>query len=134
MRRRGAAAVEFALCLPPMVLIVGGIIDLSTFLTTQQIVSRAARDGARVGSAVIEGASPTGAQIEAQASAQAGLLLGEAGLPCGSGCTVAADWVDIDGVMFVRVGIEYPYQPFVGLSTFLSDSVNVQFTMMTQQQ
>jgi Flp pilus assembly protein TadG len=134
MRRRGAAAVEFALCLPPIVLIVGAIIDLSSFLTLQQVVSRAARDGARVGSTVIEGATATGVEIEADAMAQADLLLTEAGLPCDADCSITAEWVDVDGVMYVRVAISYPYDPFVGLSTFLSDSVNVQFTMMTQQQ
>lgn len=132
--RRGAAALEFALCLPAFVLVMAAIIDLSTYLSVVQIASRAARDGARVGSTVIEGDSPTGDEIEAAAVEQAVLLLDESGHLCAAGCDVTANWIDIEGVDYVRVDITYPYEPLVGLSTFLSDSVTTQFTMMTQQQ
>ncbi|MDP2310075.1 MAG: pilus assembly protein [Pseudomonadota bacterium] len=134
IRRRGSAALEFALCLPIFVLIVAAIADLSTFVAVVQLASRAARDGARVGSTVIEGATPNGDLIEAEAIEHVELLLAEAGRPCGAGCTVQAEWLDIEGRMFVRVRVEYPYEPLVGLSTFLSDNVRAEFTMMTQQQ
>lgn len=132
--RRGSAALEFALCLPAFVLVVAAIVDLSTYLTIMQLASRAARDGARVGSTVIEGGTPTGDEIEAASIEQAELLLLEAGHPCLSGCTLNAIWLDIEGVDYVRVEVQYPYEPLVGLSTFLSDNVSTQFTMMTQQQ
>jgi hypothetical protein len=132
--RRGSAAVEFALCLPIFVLIVAGIVDLSSFVSVVQLASRAARDGARIGSTVIEGATPTGDLIEDESIEHVQLLLAEAGSPCGAGCEVLADWVDIDGQMFVRVHVEYPYEPIVGISAFLSDRVTAEFTMMTQQQ
>lgn len=134
LARRGSAALEFALCLPVAVLIVAGIADLSTFVSVVQLASRAARDGARIGSTVIEGDDPTGDQIEADAVEHVELLLAEAGRPCGTGCAVSANWIDIDGQMFVRVLVEYPYEPMVGLTRFLSDEVRAEFTMMTQQQ
>jgi len=46
-RERGAAAVEMALVLPLLLLIVGGIIDFGRFFYTQNIVVNAAREGAR---------------------------------------------------------------------------------------
>lgn len=46
-RERGAAAVEMALILPLLLLIVGGIVDFGRFFYTQNIVVNAAREGAR---------------------------------------------------------------------------------------
>lgn len=47
-RERGAAAVEFALILPLMILLLAGIIDFGRFFYTQNIVVNAAREGARM--------------------------------------------------------------------------------------
>ncbi len=44
---RGAAAVEFALVLPLLVLLVFGIIDFGRMLTTKITLTEAAREGAR---------------------------------------------------------------------------------------
>lgn len=44
---RGAAAVEFALLLPVMLLIIFGIIDFGRMLNAQISVNEAAREGAR---------------------------------------------------------------------------------------
>jgi Flp pilus assembly protein TadG len=47
-RERGAAAVEFALLLPVLLLIVGGIVDFGRFFYTQNITVNASREGARM--------------------------------------------------------------------------------------
>lgn len=61
MRRRrsddGAAAVEFALLLPILLLLVFGIVDFSLLLNTQLNLTEAAREGARAESL---GADPIG--------------------------------------------------------------------------
>jgi hypothetical protein len=133
-RRAGAAALEFALCLPIILVILGGVADLSQFVSLLQIVSRATRDGARIGSVKIEGATPTGDLIEADSIAHAYLLLAEAGYPCGADCSVTAQWEALDDAMFVRVRVEYPYEPYVGLTRFLADNATAEFVMLTQQQ
>ena len=46
-RDRGAAAVEFALVLPVLLLILFGIIDFGRMLNAQLTVNEAAREGAR---------------------------------------------------------------------------------------
>ena len=45
--QEGAAAVEFALCLIPLLLILGGIIDFGLFCNMQMTISSASRAGAR---------------------------------------------------------------------------------------
>jgi Flp pilus assembly protein TadG len=45
---RGAAAVEFALCLPLLLLLVFGIIDFGRALNAQLTLTQAAREGVRL--------------------------------------------------------------------------------------
>lgn len=55
--RRGVAAVEFALTAPLLFLVVFGLIEVGRALMVQQLLSNAARDGARsaiLGSATVE--------------------------------------------------------------------------------
>ena len=46
-REEGVAAVEFALCLFPLLLILGGIIDFGLFCNMQLTITSASRAGAR---------------------------------------------------------------------------------------
>jgi len=57
--RRGAAMIEFALCLPILLLLVFSIIELGRALMVHQILTNGAREGARL--AVIPGS--TDAQV-----------------------------------------------------------------------
>ncbi len=45
--QEGSAAVEFALCLLPLLLIVGGILDYGHFWYMQSVLATASREGAR---------------------------------------------------------------------------------------
>ncbi|GAA2198747.1 TadE/TadG family type IV pilus assembly protein [Sinomonas flava] len=47
-RERGAAAVEFALVLPVLILLLLGIVDYGRLFNAQQTLTYAARSGARV--------------------------------------------------------------------------------------
>ncbi|WP_347351559.1 TadE/TadG family type IV pilus assembly protein [Intrasporangium sp.] len=46
-RTRGAAAVEFALVLPLMLAVIGGVVDFGRAFYTQVVLTNAAREGAR---------------------------------------------------------------------------------------
>ena len=52
---RGAAAVEFAIVLPIFLMLVFGAIDFGYYLYVTEIVTNAAREGARAGSVVALG-------------------------------------------------------------------------------
>lgn len=47
-RERGAAAVEFAIILPLLILVVAGIIDMGRLFYAEIIAANAAREGARM--------------------------------------------------------------------------------------
>ena len=61
LRERGAAAVEFALILPVLLILVGGVIDFGRLYYTQIQLANAARDGVRLAAL---GATYTTAQIQ----------------------------------------------------------------------
>src|SRR6185312_11491700 len=46
-RERGAAAVEFALVLPVLLMLIFGIIDFGRMLAAKIVITEAAREGAR---------------------------------------------------------------------------------------
>ena len=56
-RRRGAAAVEFALVAPVFFVLLFGMIEYGRAVMVEQIITNAAREGARV--AIISGATTT---------------------------------------------------------------------------
>ncbi len=133
-RRRGAAAVEFALTLPFLLLVVMGIIELSLLMHRAHQITRVARDACRIGSGVLEGVAPTGDEIEAAAIDHAEFALETLGVDCGAGCTIDATWYEDEGWMLLRVEVDVPYDPFTGLLPFLPDSTHCGFVMLTQQQ
>lgn len=135
--RRGAAALEFALVLPVLILLFGGIIELSLFISTFHRVNRVARDAARVGSIVIEGDEPDGSLIIEAAEEHANLALDAAELPCTGGCEVEASWeLDEDsGYYFIQVEVTYPYAGITNiLPELMEDGIRSQFSMVSQQQ
>jgi hypothetical protein len=54
-RRRGQSLVEFALILPPFLVILVGLIDFGFLFYTNMTLEYASREGARVGSALAQG-------------------------------------------------------------------------------
>jgi Flp pilus assembly protein TadG len=59
-RRRGAAAVEFAVVLPVFVILVFGMIEYGRMVMVQQVITNASREGAR--GAVLDGATTSSVQ------------------------------------------------------------------------
>ena len=57
-RDRGASAVEFALVLPMLLLMLGGVIDFGRYFYAEVIMSNAVREGARLTSIGSDDADP----------------------------------------------------------------------------
>src|SRR5690349_9007117 len=69
---RGASAVEFAIILPVLFLVIAGIVDFGRFFFLKIQLTNAAREGARM-AVVMPGPSPDpGPSITARAKAAAG--------------------------------------------------------------
>lgn len=68
---RGAELVEFALALPLLLVVLGGIVDFGLILQRQQVLTNAAREGARL--AVLPGYSTADVQARVSAYVAAGI-------------------------------------------------------------
>lgn len=64
LRRRGAAAIEFAVCLPMVLLITFGIIETCDAIFLKQSLILAAQEGARV--SVVPGATMTNVRFQTE--------------------------------------------------------------------
>jgi len=89
---RGAAAIEMALVLPLLMLVIFGIIDFGRLLNKQILLTEAARDGARVASF---GGNPTD-----RVRTIAGNDVDVATVPCPSTDSTGAD---------AQVTVTYPF-------------------------
>ncbi|MCU1596379.1 MAG: TadE family protein [Glaciihabitans sp.] len=88
---RGAAAVEFALILPLLVLLIMGLIEFSLLFNTQISLTNAAREGARVMAIHNDPALAKSATISAAASVQPAVSTGNITVSpstCTAGSTV----------------------------------------------
>lgn len=132
--RRGAAALEFALTLPVLIVVLGAVIELSLYISHFHQIQRASRDGARVGSITLEGADADGSLITSEAVDHATEVLESVGMPCDSKCNIEAEWLEFGDWMFVEVRVTYPYQSFTSIIPSLSEDTTATFRMLTQQQ
>jgi Flp pilus assembly protein TadG len=124
---RGAAAVEFALVLPLLLLLAFGIIDFGYMVNRAAVVNNAARDGAREGS--LHATSP---EIVAAATATLDGLPGATvtvtclkpdGTPCG------ADYdTDAAGGGTTVVTVTYVHEMITPIGSVFGESVDVSRT------
>ena len=114
--RRGSQAVEFALCLPILVLVFGGIIEYGLMFNQYLSVLSAARDGSRWG------ATPgvNGEDAEEEATEQVRDSLDMLGLSCSAQeenlgqCTITSELTDVEGLDAIKVLVEVEYVPITG--------------------
>jgi Flp pilus assembly protein TadG len=108
----GQAVIELALTLPLLLVIVMGIFDFGLMFQRYEVVTNAAREGARVG--VLPNYTPADAQARAQQYLTSG------GLSSASATIVAVPGQATFGspaktVSQVTVTVSYPYTyPFIG--------------------
>ncbi len=108
----GAAAVEFALVLPVLVLILGGIVEFGRAWNVRQVLTDAAREGARV--AVVNNTMPA-AQL--QALVKSTIL--DAGTRAGLNTDPAVLKIALTGIPNAAntpatVALDYEYDPLFG--------------------
>jgi Flp pilus assembly protein TadG len=94
----GAEVIEFALTLPLLLLVVLGIIEFGFLFQEYEVVTNAAREGARI--AVLPTYSADAASTQANVTARVNQYLSTAGLSTasatiygGSGCPGACTWL-----------------------------------------
>ncbi len=105
----GAAAVEFALVVIPLVLILFGIISYAYMFSVRQALTQAAAEGARA--AAVAQADPTAAGLAAVDNA----LEGNGRLTCGTNgltCTATPPTACRDGAKCVTVTVSLNYDTF----------------------
>lgn len=132
--RRGASAIEFALCLPFVVTLLGGIIDGGVHLATMHAVSRAARDGARIGSTSTEPFPATGNTIIANALIAANSSMRSAGFATTDFSTTATWTPDSNRLYWVTVTVTGRKNPLFGSLTPFNNTLTQKFLMVTQEQ
>jgi Flp pilus assembly protein TadG len=109
--RRGVAAVEFALTLPVIALILVGTLEFGWYFSRLVMVNSATYDAVRV--AAYEESS-TDANIAAEAAVQT--LLADMGMDCVElGCDIDADRLDQDGIVMVELRVTVPYTQLTGI-------------------
>jgi Flp pilus assembly protein TadG len=94
---RGAALVEFALALPLLLVVIAGIVDFGFAFQRQEVITNAAREGARL--AVLPGYDSTAVEARVRAYVQQGLALPDAAmptvLPSGTGVVVTYESLSV---------------------------------------
>lgn len=102
---RGAAAVEFALVVPLLLLLLFGIISYGYMLSFRQAMSQGAAEGARAAVVTADDAGRSAAAIEAVTDALSGY-----GVTCNSGAMVCTAVPEAcDGRTCMRVSLVYRY-------------------------
>lgn len=129
--RRGAAAIEFALVAPVMLLMVSGVIEWGRYTNQQQVVLHAVREGARMGAGLTAGGVSDEQEVTDLLSISKERtihILNEGGLD-GTGATVVTEIDRVDDVDMIRVAATVSYQPIVGLVP-TPDNLQAQLAML----
>ena len=127
--RKGVAAVEFALVLPILLVLVFGIIEFSLVLFDKQIITNASREGARLGIVAPSGTPPV-RKTDAEIIAAVKLYADNHLISLGSGVntvTFPPSTITRAGTNFgdnLTVTVQYDYK-FLVLTKFISSITGV---------
>jgi Flp pilus assembly protein TadG len=124
--QKGVAAIEFAIVLPLLMMIVFGIIEFGLLMYDKQVITNASREGARIG---ISDVVVSDAEIEAVvANYVANNLITFGSTPTPPVTTIDPDEATRTGMDFgedVTVTVTYDYD-FLMLPNFVADFAGVQ--------
>lgn len=103
MNQKGSAVLEMALILPFLLMLLFGIIEFSRVLSVKQVITNAAREGARAGAVDL---NDLGALTKAQDVSQS--YLTSTGMELNK-ATIKPSFVQAGGSAALRVVIDYRY-------------------------
>lgn len=131
----GGAAVEFALVLPLFMLLVMGALDYGYFFFSSQIVTNAAREGARAGTLVNPTAPSASTTAGNNARAVALAYMNGNGVSCpggaGDAMCIVPSFPTVSGSPAVQVRISYATPSLTGFtSVILPNSIQAQAVML----
>lgn len=110
-QERGAAAVEFALVAPILILLVFGIISYGYMLSFRQAMSQGAAEGARAGAVWASAYAPSqDAQRIAAARTGVDQALASYGVSCSDGATCEVLMQPCGSGTCLEVTVTYPYE------------------------
>jgi Flp pilus assembly protein TadG len=139
-KSRGSAAIEFALVMPLMLMLLAAVIDWGHYMSTRVSIARAAMDGARAGAAALNDPATPVNEITQSAQTRTQTVLQGMGKACGSGCMITATACatgqgtsdcGAPPIPTVVVTVTYPYSPFFG---FVPTPTNFREQFMMVQQ
>lgn len=126
-RRRGAAAVEFAIVAPVFFLVVLGIVEFGRMVMVQQVITNAAREGARI--AVLDSATP------GRVTARVNSYLAAANLPAATIVLTPGQPASAGFDQPVSVEVRMPYSAVSPLTRpFLSQGVVLNSTSVMRRE
>jgi Flp pilus assembly protein TadG len=128
LRRRGGAAIEFALILPVLLVLIFGVVEYAWLFFEQTNLVSAVREGARYGVTLDQTGSPSptsGAQ-----SRTSTVLTGTYNM---SGATITATQSGASPSEVLNVTASFPYTPLIGLVPTPS-TLNASMTMLLEIQ
>lgn len=119
-RQRGGAAVEFAIVMPLFLTMVMGSIDFGYFFFSDQVVTNAAREGARSGS-LVDLVSGNWTPVLDAAESSASNYMSKHGICCPGGCLsykgcVKATQTKVSGYDAVQLEIKYDAPRLTGFT------------------
>jgi hypothetical protein len=110
-QRRGGGALEAALVLPVLLVILMGLVETGWMFLGQQVVTRAVRDGCRAGAMAPSPDDPTSTAADAINEA-----LVDSGYRCPSGgCDPTVDLAWSAGERYLACSLTTPHEPLTSL-------------------
>jgi hypothetical protein len=113
--RRAATAIEFALALPLLVVLMAAVLDYGWFFFAESLAVHAVREAARQGSMVSESSDPNGGEVASGVIAEA---MAQAGFDCtaGSGaCVVTTSYTGPEGGRLLQIDVRVAYVGLTGI-------------------
>lgn len=127
--RHGAALIEFALLLVPLLILQLGVMEYSWFFFQQANVQDAARVGARI-AARTEGMDTAASAAQAEAE----LTLDRLGVDAGAATITVTSAASTDGgSTLFTVAVSCPYEPLLGVLVPLPTTMAASATMVYER-